>query len=156
MGRVPFVQRAGSCSKTAHAQGSVILLILALICPVHASIQRGSVGMCLLGSVCPVVATLTWIAPSALSATPLLDVVFPRARVSAYQVDKLSQEGREHKPGPPSLLPLFTGVRGIGILGSSDAGSCIDRLSEARGWPERACSRVPGGLHVVVVDGYAL
>jgi hypothetical protein len=40
----------------------------------------------------------------------------------------------------PFLLPLFTVVRGIGILGSSDAGSCIDR-------PLRGARIASKGLH---------
>src|SRR3954451_9921301 len=50
---------------------------------------------------------------------------------------------------------LFTQVRGRGILGSPDAGSCIDRPRELRGWLLRASTLRGRGLHVVVLDGYA-
>src|SRR5215216_6787506 len=56
----------------------------------------------------------------------------------------------------PCFKDLFTQVRGRGILGSSLAGSCIDRPPEPRGLPESASITAGRGLHVVVLDGYAL
>src|SRR5215208_8192045 len=53
------------------------------------------------------------------------------------------------------MLPLFTEVRGRGILRSSDAGSCIDRRREPRGWRLRPARSVRGSLRVVVLDRYA-
>jgi hypothetical protein len=47
-------------------------------------------------------------------------------------------------------------VRGIGILGSSDAGSCIDRPLSAARMASRAFTPREPDLHVGVLDRYAV
>ena len=56
---------------------------------------------------------------------------------------------------PTRLLALFTQPRRRGILGSSNAGSCIERLSEPREVRLRLSTPRGRGLHIVVLDGYA-
>ena len=58
--------------------------------------------------------------------------------------------GTSHDLSQPVLLlmPLFTEVRGRGILRSSDAESCIDPPREARGWLLRPFTPRGGGLHL--------
>jgi hypothetical protein len=46
-------------------------------------------------------------------------------------------------------------VRGIGILGSSDAGSCIYYPLRAARMASEGLRAAWEGLHVVVLDGYA-
>ncbi len=61
--------------------------------------------------------------------------------------------GTAQKGGAGGLVaaPLFTRVRRRLILGRSDAGLCIDGLSEARGLSERASATAGGPLHIVLL-----
>src|SRR5215208_1766281 len=53
------------------------------------------------------------------------------------------------------LMPLFTGVRGIGILGSSLAGSWIKPRNTSARWPWGGLIHSRGGRYYPRLDAYA-
>src|SRR5215203_291014 len=53
------------------------------------------------------------------------------------------------------LTPLFTQVRGIGILGSSLAGSCIKPRNTPPRWPWAGPIPAQGGRYYLRLDAYA-
>jgi hypothetical protein len=90
-------------------------------------------------------------------------VIRPRRTMAVFPARSGSTDGASFRafvnilPCPVcAFLPLFTGVRGIVILRSHFAGSCIDR-------PPRGVRMASKGLHaawrrsnhLVVLDGYA-
>src|SRR5215216_2405425 len=52
-------------------------------------------------------------------------------------------------------MPLFTQVRGIGILGSSLARSCIKPRNTPPRWPWAVPIHARGGRYYLRLDGYA-
>jgi hypothetical protein len=58
-------------------------------------------------------------------------------------------------PTEGGLEALFTGVRGIGFLGSSDAGSCIKPRNTPPRWPWAGPTHARGGRYYSRLDAYA-
>jgi hypothetical protein len=83
-----------------------------------------------------------------------------RVSVPIPTVSSEGQKSKIFRDTPRSLCRrflLFTQVRGIGILGSSDSGSCIDRPRDARHCPTRPATRPGGAMHLATaMYGYAL
>src|SRR5215218_1229813 len=96
----------------------------------------------------------------------------PRCVEKLFGNSELSRIGATKRPRGVKEVPIgcllapkksardtfcyFPNSFGRGILGSSDAPSCIDRPRELRGWLLRLAAPCETGLHVVVLDGYAL
>jgi len=89
-------------------------------------------------------------------------VIRPRRTMAVFPARSGSTDGASFRafvkilPCPVcAFLPLFTGVRGIVILRSSDAGSCIDRPPRGLRMASKALQAAWRSLHLVVLDGYA-
>jgi len=60
-----------------------------------------------------------------------------------------------HNAGLSLFMPLFTGVRGICVLGSSFAESCIKPRNTPARWPRAGPIRARGGRYYLRLDAYA-
>jgi hypothetical protein len=89
-------------------------------------------------------------------------VIRPRRTMAVFPARSGSTDGTSFRafvnilPCPVCVfLPLFTQVRGTGILGSSDTGSCIKPRNTPPRWPWADPIHTQGGRYYLRLDAYA-